>query len=934
MPTYLTVNQAQVFLEDAASLILSTRFGGSGSGMLPTEEDVEFSVRQFVGIMVGQLEPTSRETAPIEEIISAAIKTLTVRFAIRMGRGVGIAAAKHRPWLQARLVAPGCDRFYWNRYRKYLETKGRLSLAVTRNIDFATDALLDYCGDPLDPLASARYGLILGDVQSGKTATYCGLVCKAADVGYRIIVILAGAIETLRSQTQVRMDEGFVGKKSALAYAYAGGGSRLEPIGVGAIDGRRFASVLTSSNQDFSKDAATQIGLPLANLNEAVLLVVKKDATILKNLIEWLRTRNAQNGAAIKSPLLVIDDEADNASVNTGEGTEPKTINRRIRELLGLFERRTYVGITATPFANAFIDSEIDHEEYDKDIFPSDFFYALDAPSDYLGVSSLSADGGESRTKVCTDTDDAEEWLPLNHKISATPGSVPSSLVTALTQYFLINAIRDIRGDQGAHRSMLVNVSRFVAVQRKVARQIVDHLDVFNEQLRLYSRLPVAAADRQSSQIQHAHEVFETHFAECGFEWKDVLECLEASCRTIEVFEVNGLTTEPIDYSKASESKRVIAVGGNSLSRGITLEGLCVSYFYRRPQAFDTLLQMGRWFGYRFGYGDLCRVWMTEELQGSFARAEETVAELRHELERMNSLGMTPADFGLKIRHHPESLQICARNKMRSASTLEYSVSYSGRFLESARLGQSCNQANIQVVTDLLNSIISNRVNQPDQAESDGRCAAYYKGVRPVHISEFLSNFQVHPTSTGFLSTAAGNLGNGPSDFVANAQPAALQNWTVAVLTRPRGEGNRFTIPNTDISLTTSRRKVTIGSDGELLVSGSKSRVGSPGDEKIGLSATLQADADAEFKASTTYVNGKSVPDSAYRRKRQGPLLLIHFLTPEIVSSQHDVESSTALVAFGLSFPEFEDSATAVYRINLVEQRRLAAGVEIEDELS
>jgi hypothetical protein len=197
---------------------------------------------------------------------------------------------------------------------------------------------------------------VVGDVQSGKTASYSALICKAADAGYKMVVLLTGTLENVRRQTQERLDAAFVGLDSR-DFLAKGQLKHKTHIGVGQIDSRREGVVFTSRDSDFRKTTATQLNIALEAVREPVLVVTKKNRTILASLAGWLRTRNADRQGHIDLPLLLIDDEADNASINTrNKPDETTAINAAIRDLLSLFKRSSYVGFTATPFANIFID--------------------------------------------------------------------------------------------------------------------------------------------------------------------------------------------------------------------------------------------------------------------------------------------------------------------------------------------------------------------------------------------------------------------------------------------------------------------------------------------------------------------------------------------------------------------------------------------------
>jgi len=342
------------------------------ANMLPTEPPpTEVQIDEFLQRMAFAFQLP-------EEMILEARKLIHARFAIRMDKGETLTSAdEHAPWLDARRAT--LDPFYWTRYRELLIKNG-WPPRVTATLDRATDELLDLLGDPANALAWQRRGLVMGDVQSGKTATYAALVCKAADAGYRMIILLTGTLENVRRQTQERLDEAFIGFDSSDFL----GSAKLRHkrhIGVGLIDGRRDGVVFTSREHDFRKNAASALNLALNSLNEPVLVVTKKNKAVLARLATWLRARNADRHGRIDLPLLLVDDEADNASINTKrDPSEATAINRAIRDLLGLFERSSYVGFTATPFANIFVDPFSTDDMLGDDLFPRDFIHVLRPP--------------------------------------------------------------------------------------------------------------------------------------------------------------------------------------------------------------------------------------------------------------------------------------------------------------------------------------------------------------------------------------------------------------------------------------------------------------------------------------------------------------------------------------------------------------------------
>jgi hypothetical protein len=392
----------------------------------------------------------------------------------------------HVPWLPERRLSIKWS--FWNRYRRLLEEEKRWPPQPLERLSEITDRVLERLEDPQRDGAWDRRGMVVGQVQSGKTANYSGLICKAADAGYKLIVVLAGLHNNLRSQTQLRLDEGFLGFDTERNRAYSGKNRR---VGVGLLKGEPdlIAHSLTSSADlgDFNKKVAEQAGIVIGG-TDPVLLVVKKNKSVLQNLFSWATDirgeRDAITGKVLvrNVPLLVIDDEADNASVNTQPvvdeddelipDAEVSAINRLIRQFLNSFEKRAYVGYTATPFANIFIHPDTEHSKIGDDLFPRSFIITLPEPSNYVGpvqVFGLSGEfsGQEPRAPlpiVKADVADYGGWIPDGHKKDLNPGPLPASLLQSLKSFLLSCAARTSRSQEREHMSMLIHVTRFTEV--------------------------------------------------------------------------------------------------------------------------------------------------------------------------------------------------------------------------------------------------------------------------------------------------------------------------------------------------------------------------------------------------------------------------------------------------------------------------------------
>ncbi|HLY61304.1 MAG TPA: Z1 domain-containing protein [Terriglobia bacterium] len=857
---------------------------------------------------VGELATRLRAAFPVsEDEYQEIIRRLHSKLAIQMDMGIALTSETYIPWLFAKKAS--IDPFYWQRFRNFLH---RLEWPprVVSTLDRVTDEVLDLLQDPVKDAPWKRRGLVIGDVQSGKTATYTALCCKAADAGYRLIILLTGTLESLRRQTQERLDEGFVGLDSSGLLTQI---RKNRAVGVGLIDSRRAAGVFTSREKDFSRNLLNALGFRLDAFKEPVLVVVKKNKRILENLEKWLSDFNANQHGKIDAPLLLIDDEADSASVNTNPtGVDPTAINRQIRALLRLFTRSSYIGFTATPFANIFIDPDTDHEMLGDDLFPRDFIYTLDPPTNYLGPEALF--GEQPRLDILRTIDDAYNVFPLRHKSDLKVESLPETLVSSLFSFLLANAIRDLRGEGPTHRSMLVNVSRFTAVQDQVAVLIHEILAGIQQDIRNYSQLTPQEALNNST-IARAQETWKREYTDAGFAWREIQRSLLNSVLPITVKAINQRTgAASLDYAlHKNAGLRVIAVGGNSLSRGLTLEGLSTSYFFRNSQMYDTLLQMGRWFGYRDGYADLCRLWITDEGAQWYSHITSATEELRDEVKRMRQEHATPMDFGLKVRGHPDSLLVTAQNKMRQAKTIERVISLSCQLLETVRLRSNSNSliSNRNALTRFIDEL-QRAGFRPEKSHWDN---TIWRDVPKEHVAAFLRDFDVHPLNVAFQT---GDLAR----YLENTSEPKLRTWDVVI---PNGSGKEMTIG--PVTLRTPKRYIVVR-DGMLLV-GKKARVGSRGSEKEGLDVAEVRRIEDEFKRSNP--PDKSISDRNYRAERARPLLLCYVLSP----NEPNPTTSDEIVAMGLSFPKFDDMDVAKrvkYRVNLVEWRSMLEE-EIDDDL-
>lgn len=806
-----------------------------------------------------------------EQDIESVTRKLEERFSISMSLGTLFASEDYRPWLNDARI--GIDWYYWDRYKRLLGTE-RFSPQVIRSLDSITDQILDHLENPNKEGKWDRKGMVVGYVQSGKTANYTGLVNKAADSGYKVIIIMAGMLNLLRNQTQIRLDNGFIGTDTEQKMA----------IGVGLISNKKKPAYFTTNTQDFRKSIANQIGVGIGDLRESVILVVKKNKSTLENLIDWLQHNNPHH---LKNyPMLLVDDEADQASINTRKkGEEATTINSKIRELLHLFNRSSYVGYTATPFANVFIDPQTDSEMLGDDLFPRDFIISLDPPSNYVGSVRIFSDDSDRGLDIVRVVDDYENYMPLKHKKTLEPEDIPESLKEAIKVFVLSRAIRLLRGQITVHNSMLINVSRFTAVQSNIRLLVDGYLKEIRQAITNYYKLDTDKALKNNI-IASLKGIFDKEFTKTDHTWEQVQTLLKISVSPIGVIEVNSSSVaEPLDYSRQNyqQGRNVIAVGGMSLSRGLTLEGLTVSYFLRNSVMYDTLMQMGRWFGYRDGYEDLCRIYMTAEAKSWYAHISNATDELREEFKRMKLAGMSPKDFGLCIRSHPESLIVTARNKMRTGISVLREVNLEGRLVETSILFNSL--ARVQNNFSSMKSMVG--VANQFGRKTDSKEGYCWQDVRAEYIMQFIEHFRNHPASQ---LTEKRPLIN----YIKWLKSIGIKRWNVILVSLAKEDKTKICVEVDNFQVRSQIRKVTEYPDkGGNGIALNKRRVASRGLEKVGLSPEQVSQAEDNY-------SGENVPDHAYRSIRKSPLLMLHLLDCRV---NNDRLFEKGITAYGISFP-------------------------------
>lgn len=874
----------------------------------------------------------------------------------------------HVEWLTA---ARKRDWHYWRRYRDFLESK--LSDVVVEGINEATDDILELLEDPRRTDGWDRRGLVVGHVQSGKTSNYSGLICKAADAGYKIIIVLAGMHNNLRSQTQMRLEESFLGYETTVDRDPG------MPIGVAEFgeDLKTNSATTRAENGDFNKAIAKHFH-GISPEERPWLFVVKKEKSVLTALLNWIQTRvadsvdvDSKRKIVTKLPLLMIDDEADHASVDTGEQKfnddgapddehQPKTINSLIRQVLHAFTRKAYVGYTATPFANIFIHHKGATLKEGPDLFPRSFIINLAAPSNYIGPARMfgkaTKDGRKGALPLLRDIADHYDpetdsgWMPPKHNKAHIPiyngqETIPPSLREAICAFVLACALRELRGQGDQHSSMLVHVTRLVDVQGRVRDQVEEAVrrmrqkitrgidaDALLDQLRKLWEddfLPVREQVADLSPVEERPPEMPS--------WKEVLSVLPDVLDDIDVRSINGTAKDALDYATRGSALKVIAVGGDKLARGLTLEGLCVSYFVRTTKMYDTLMQMGRWFGYRPGYLDLCRLYTSPDLARWFSHIADASEELREEFDYMSSAKLTPEQYGLKVMSH-EVLTVTSPLKMRNSQTL--SLTYSGTRPQTILFQRDAKvqEGNLQAADALISSLGSAWRGDGLRYERDGDPdswpnARVWRDVEAAKVLAFLEGYSTHPNAT---SAKAALL----AEFIQKMNDTGqLTKWSVALLGGGLGVGDPHRFPGGELSTAYAVRKTEDPDDPTRLDSKSFA-IGvltDPKDEgidlgddewRMALNLTREAwkpDPARGRVVPPNFPSGKGIREA--RGKLGGDvdrgLLLIYPLTPYFYKDKMPDRLivpgwSKPIIAFAIAFPCSDNPIKVKYEGNLL----------------
>ena len=850
--------------------------------------------------------------------------------------GIGISIDKpssdhDMEWFSS-FVSSNPDSCKYNqRFIRYMAEAKHWSEDMITDLDRNTDEIVNRLGDPNKKGGWKRKGLVIGDVQSGKTANYTSVCNKAVDAGYKIIIILAGRTNTLRRQTQKRLESDFIGLQKDDANQQKGEVLPTIRVGVG-LYGKTDTAVeaFTTNARDFSKAVADASSISIYDQMPPKVFVVKKVKSVLENLAKWLAGPDQKT---IDVPMLLIDDEADDASINTKGENTPTAINACIRKILKLFSHSTYLAITATPFANILINPYVEGtDQIDPDLFPDDFIYCLPTPTNYIGSEKLFRDGSTTGQVIPIKAEDVKNAFPFKHKKEQDIVELPATLKDAIRYYAVSNAIRDILGQSKTHRSMMVNVSRFVDVQNRLKSRVISFWEK-SVMLYIKSYCQMGEVALKYPEIQAIKKVFDDSGLEAayGISWERIQEALYSSNEKVHVVSVNQKSADSLDYERYerenNDGLRVIAIGGDCLSRGLTLEGLCVSYFYRNSQMYDTLMQMGRWFGYRPGYDRLIRVWMAEDAVSWYAHISQATEALKLEVFRMNRNKLTPMEFGYKIQGHPDALIPTARAKMKNARLdVKYAeIDVSGHLIECPRLRDNVSilNKNEESAKTFIRNISAKHIVEDRSGD------LFFTGVSAEDIATLVDSFRTLDWHYYFDSAT-----------LADGIRLINDHWNVCIKNGPKDATIRWNISLADgtTRIINAQKRKSSRSQNEsdkypiVKISGSKVKVGAGGCTSVGLeNISMQtikeewASLPDDLKLKKDGSGLKEIPDEFILHYLEHPLLLIHFLhvTDEATENEDDMfkDAECKVIALSLAFPS--DQSYEESKRNKSKQRKI-----------
>lgn len=795
---------------------------------------------------------------------------------------------------------PG-DR-HWPAHHSYLSNVKKWEPTTIESIDRTSTEVVALLANPAEENFSCR-GLVVGHVQSGKTASMTAVIAKAIDAGYNLVIILAGLTDKLRQQTQRRMEKDLVACNPILW--------------------RRLTSA--DIKGDFRRPSHGSLE---HFVDKAQIAVVKKNVGPLRQLLDAIQKMQPVERRKLR--VLLIDDEADQASPNAASKELDMTaINEKLREIVAAFPAISYIGYTATPFANVFIDPYAQNGDGLDDLYPRDFITALPRPTGYFGTEQLfgrppidpenEADDEAGIDMIRNVPDEEEKFLQppsRKEKDKFNPKPVPS-LERAVLYFLACCAARRARGQAGQHMTMLVHTSAYVVLHQRLAAMIEAWLSVNGPDLQ--SGTGPVSGELREIWDEEAGRLPEDITTARPINTEEVFEQLPAVLNALKVVIENGASDDRIDYEEKPQT--YIVVGGSVLARGLTLEGLTVSYFLRTANQYDTLLQMGRWFGYRRGYEDLPRIWMPSGLRLNFRALAGIEAEIREEISDYAEHGETPMDFAVKVRAIP-GMAITAAAKMRKARRCD--VNYWGRHVQTIRFDHRDDEivaSNWLAAGHLIESALELGLKS---MHADG---ILFEGVPKATILQFLRDYRINANHRDLSNSILVDFVEGSTEL--------LQKWNVGIIQPSRGPNSKKGLgPLVDIKL--SRRS--------RLDDGDPSK---PADIKA-----LMSRRDVLFDCPKDMAKPQDTDWETLKSARKGagievPLLLLYPIdakSPAAVPAEGkksvrvDLDAVDDLVGIGIVFPGSREKAGEFFSVEIQgpskEEVDEAEAQELESEMA
>lgn len=930
------------------------------NGESVTHTELKESVNAILPIMLRN--PAAKSMPEYNSILKCVIEMYEEEIGIKTYAPTIVSKdGQSTYWLHK--IKPSINHSFFNRYKLHL-VKAGFYQATIEEIENACEETLSYCANPkTSSLCEKKRGLVIGDVQAGKTANYLGLINMAYDYGYKIVVLLAGTTNSLRTQTQKRTDLGVIGAKSDTI------GNCVEYIGVGFDRHEHYVVPFTNQQNDFKKFIQRNHNTAIGDLKKPVVLVVKKVKSVLESVSERLQSELNNQGLDSKS-ILIIDDEADNASPNTAKSKEnATTINKAIRSIFNKFPIASYVGYTATPFANVFINPE-DTEPENLDLFPADFIVQLHPANIYFGgrkVFPQNSDIDELPRCLRLVNESEENFLPVIHDKDISYPELSESLKEAIHSFLINNVVRTLRDQPTKHRSMMINITKFNNVQDKIYYRVCEYLKILKDAIEELSNKTTIKfiADKR---LYNIHRLFTTssfykkiregskEYKTDPIEWIDIQHGLYDEIKQVQVVVINSKNgkikqsnskennNKRFDYDDyEKEGARVIVIGGMVLSRGLTLEGLMTSYYSRNAIAYDTLLQMCRWFGYRPGYEDLCQVYLSQENVDRFDAVLEAVEDLTLQLDEMKRQKKAPKDFGLMIRESPETLEtsllITAYNKMRDTDVIQYRLNYGGVYADTSKLFQdpSINKHNFSCYEYFVKKL---------NFKKDGNHNYLLaQQVKKFDVAELVRELKIPYVNKKFDT-------EGLAEYIENSD--VFPHWDVVIAS---GSSQiPMKVNGEEIHGVVRSFHIKDENDSYIRIGGINNRVMDPQIFNAGLGLTKNEKDVILAKKNKRSSTGKVYTDLSvtdYLEERTCPLLVIYPIELKINSSEAEkcawgdrigeleiiknrvkdsLGKNMPLFAFAFGFPKKESSVPFVYRVNKVKLKELIGDIEINDE--